>query len=353
MMAVLPLIADVVRGDISIFLATPLPAGSAAVGLLIAWLGVLGAVIGSFLNVVIYRIPLGMSVSFPGSHCPVCKHAIRWYDNVPVLGWLWLGGRCRDCRTAISPRYPLVELVVGLIFVGLAWLEIVHEGLNLPEPAAASDGAAAVLPADVVWLRYAYHLLFACTVLCVGLIDYDRRRVPVRFWGPVLLLGLALPLAWPALRPVPCVPSLETAAAALGWVRGLTDGACGLIAGLVFSWALQPGWRPRFQLKSPAASTLVLLLTGSFLGWQPVAWTMAGGLVLRGLSWLVARGRRTNIGFTQCAGAAAIAVLFSWRELARWEARFGWPIWLALGALGFAAGLLAELRRSQGAGERP
>ena len=76
----------------------------------------LGACLGSFLNVVIYRLPLRLSVVHPGSRCPVCKHAIRGYDNIPVLSWLvLLRGRCRDCGTPISARYPAVEAFVGLL----------------------------------------------------------------------------------------------------------------------------------------------------------------------------------------------------------------------------------------------
>ena len=78
-------------------------------GLIAAWFLFLGGAVGSFLNVVVYRLPAGMNISWPGSHCPRCNHAIRAYDNIPVLAWLWLKGRCRDCRQPISFRYPLVE----------------------------------------------------------------------------------------------------------------------------------------------------------------------------------------------------------------------------------------------------
>lgn len=79
----------------------------------------LGASIGSFLNVVIYRLPAGLSLLYPPSRCPRCLHRLKFYDNVPIFGWLWLKGRCRHCRTSISPRYPLVELASGLLFLAL------------------------------------------------------------------------------------------------------------------------------------------------------------------------------------------------------------------------------------------
>ena len=81
------------------------------------WLGLTGACVGSFTNVVAWRLPRDESVVHPGSHCPRCGHAIRWHDNLPVLGWLFLAGRCRDCRTPISWRYPAVEALSALLWL--------------------------------------------------------------------------------------------------------------------------------------------------------------------------------------------------------------------------------------------
>ncbi len=86
------------------------------------WLFVLGSVVGSFLNVCIYRIPWQKSVIWPGSHCPKCLHPIAARDNVPILSWLLLRGECRQCATSIAPRYALIELLVGLLFVGVKGL---------------------------------------------------------------------------------------------------------------------------------------------------------------------------------------------------------------------------------------
>jgi leader peptidase (prepilin peptidase)/N-methyltransferase len=83
--------------------------------------GVLGLLIGSFLNVVIHRVPLGLSVVSPGSHCPSCEQPVRARHNLPVVGWLLLRGRCSDCGAAIPVRYPLVELLTGVLFVVVAW----------------------------------------------------------------------------------------------------------------------------------------------------------------------------------------------------------------------------------------
>ncbi len=82
----------------------------------------LGASVGSFLNVVIYRIPAGLSLLFPPSRCPHCLTRLKAYDNVPVFGWLWLKGRCRYCKSPIAMRYPLVEAATGLLFLAVFWI---------------------------------------------------------------------------------------------------------------------------------------------------------------------------------------------------------------------------------------
>src|SRR5262245_10539922 len=90
-------------------------------GLLVGGCALLGLFVGSFLNVVIHRVPKGESVVRPRSHCPGCGNEIAWYDNIPVLSWLLLRGRCRSCGTRISVRYPLVELLTAVVFGALAW----------------------------------------------------------------------------------------------------------------------------------------------------------------------------------------------------------------------------------------
>src|SRR5512143_3300068 len=91
---------------------------------------VFGSMIGSFLNVCIHRLPLGQSIVSPPSHCPHCKYSIPWYLNVPLVPWLLLRGRCRNCRAPISVRYFLVELLTGLLFLGL-WLRFGHQSAAL------------------------------------------------------------------------------------------------------------------------------------------------------------------------------------------------------------------------------
>ena len=110
------------------------------------WLGFLGACVGSFLNVVAYRLPRGMSVVWKPSHCPRCQHPIRARDNVPVLGWLLLRGKCRDCGEPIAPRYAIVEAIMGLAFFVLAYVELFTGGANLPGgPISRQSGALNVV----------------------------------------------------------------------------------------------------------------------------------------------------------------------------------------------------------------
>lgn len=115
--------------------------------------GVLGLLIGSFLNVVVWRLPRAESLSHPGSHCPVCQHPIRPRDNIPVVSWLVLRGHCRDCGARISARYPLVELLTGVVFaLTAAWI-----------------GWSVLLP---------FALWFMAACIAMVLIDVEHHRLP-------------------------------------------------------------------------------------------------------------------------------------------------------------------------------
>lgn len=129
-----------------------------------------GLAIGSFLNVVAYRLPRGESLAAPPSHCPKCDTPIRWYDNLPVLGWVLLRGHCRACGASISWRYPAVELATGLLF-GLV--------------AATQDET----------VRVVLGLLLVTTLVPVTLIDLDTRRIPNAITLPSAIAALAAGLA--------------------------------------------------------------------------------------------------------------------------------------------------------------
>lgn len=237
--------------------------------LVLAWLFAVGGCIGSFMNVVIYRLPAGLSLLHPPSHCPACKTPIPPTDNVPIFGWLWLRGRCRNCRATISPRYPAVKLLVALLFVGLACVEPLSGGGNLPLPAFRS-------PTPELWGIYAYHLFLLCSLICAAFTEWDGHRLTWRLALPGLAVGLLAPLAWPHLR-----PTLETRALP-SWIAlmdGIFGAAAGGLLGLAVSVALAtkarlsaaPGKtcpRPRPQLDFPRTDAAIALAwVGAFLGW--------------------------------------------------------------------------------------
>ncbi len=138
--------------------------------LIATWFLIFGAIVGSFLNVVIYRVPLRRSIVSPGSSCPGCGTSIRWYDNIPIVSWLALRARCRACRAPIALRYPLVELAAGLLAVGTFY----RWGLT----AAAFE-----------------ILVFSWVCLGLALIDYDHQILPDVMTYPLILFGLGMSFA--------------------------------------------------------------------------------------------------------------------------------------------------------------
>ena len=139
-------------------------------GVLLASAGVFGLVIGSFLNVVIYRLPLRKSIIVPRSSCPICNHPLRWYDNIPIASWIILKGRCRDCRAPISIRYPLVEAGTAVLFVLAGW----HFGPT--------------------W-RLLIAWGFSAALIAIGLIDLDHMIIPNKIVLPGAAIGLAASIA--------------------------------------------------------------------------------------------------------------------------------------------------------------
>jgi leader peptidase (prepilin peptidase) / N-methyltransferase len=135
----------------------------------IAATGLLGGLIGSFLNVVAHRVPRGESLVSPGSHCPACDAPVRPYDNIPVLSWLLLRGRCRNCGVRISPRYPLVELFTAAVFVIVVALNGLDEDLLLELP-------------------------FVAALIALAAIDLDHRLLPNRIVYPLAAWGVVATL---------------------------------------------------------------------------------------------------------------------------------------------------------------
>lgn len=145
-----------------------------------------GASLGSFVNVVAHRVPQRLSLVKPASRCPSCGTPIKWHDNVPVFGWLWLRGRCRACGVAISARYPLVELALGLVAVAL-WMAWAH-ALGASPLTTERFVAGLVVP-------FTLQLALASGLVALALIDLDWFLLPDVITLPLALLGLMASLA--------------------------------------------------------------------------------------------------------------------------------------------------------------
>ncbi len=253
-------------------------------GIVVAWFAIVGGAVGSFLNVIAYRMPAGLSVNWPGSHCPRCKHAIRWYDNVPVLAWLWLRGRCRDCGQPISIRYPLVEAVTSGLFLLLLAVEVFANGQNLPlrSPAAADQsGGYSQLQLLAICLL---HLGLLCTLLASALMTLDGRHPPRRLFVSLLVVGFVAPIVWPWLHPQAGLKEVLGSA----WA-GVIDSSIGLGIGYCFGRAAR--WLGRHVAGMGRAGYQIwgeAMLLGVVLGWQAAAVLVLSSMALEELTRLVA-----------------------------------------------------------------
>ena len=221
-------------------------------------LALLGLCIGSFLNVVIHRLPqmlergwkidsaemLGVkadaadpiTLSKPRSRCPSCGHAIAWHENIPVLSYLWLKGRCSACKTRISARYPIIEVLTAVLFAALAW----RFG---PQPAV------------LVWCA------FAAVLLALAGIDWDTTLLPD---------DLTLPLLWAGL-----------VASALGWTIALPLALWGAVAGYLSLWSVYWMFKLATGKEGMGHGDFKLLAAlGAWLGWQMILPVVLGASVL-------------------------------------------------------------------------
>jgi len=234
-----------------------------------AWLFCLGATVGSFLNVVVYRLPRGKNLAYPGSFCPRCGHPIRLADNIPILSWLLLRGRCRDCGGRISARYFAVELTIAVVFlvvlVGEHFLPVGSLGFAAAQALAPRDGAP-------FWCRYALHVVLVTTLIGAVLLRADDRRVPAEIFLPVLAAGFLLPLIWPAIRSVPALSHHEPSSWQAGLIDGLAGMCMGIGLGLPASFVVRrEGWPP-LAVIGLACSIGVVLGWQRSLVWFPCAW---------------------------------------------------------------------------------
>jgi len=279
-------------------------------GLPLAAAGVLGLLVGSFLNVVIHRVPRGESVVHPPSHCPGCERPIAPWENVPVLSYLWLRGRCRGCGMRISLRYPAIELATGLLFA----LVVARHGVE---------------PMTLVYL------LFAGALIAAAAIDFDHRIIPDRISLGGLVLALVLV---PAARALSGQPLAGALASSLGgalvgggllWTVGFAHARLSVALGRSFEhWPGEGEAHPRpgsldYWTWFPGlgfGDVKLLAMIGAVLG--PVGVLEAliaaalGGLVL-GLGFAAATRRfDTPFGFGPALAAGALLVVLAPSELA-------------------------------------
>ncbi len=298
---------------------------------LAVWLFFVGGCVGSFLNVVVHRMPAGISISRTGSRCPICFHGIRWFDNVPIVSWLVLRGRCRDCGSPISIRYPLVELTVAAIFLGLVLAARFARGANLPASVDVA-GDLWLVPYEA-WSAYAYHLVLIVTLLAAALIHWDRCDVPLRLFVPAAVIGCTAPLIFHHLHPVGLAPTSSVDA----WWFSFANASMGLTTGVFFGLLTWPAMRLN-GLRIWPTMVIGCGLCGLFLGWQAAALLTAvtAGLFLlfqtigRAATWM------SMIPWTLILTVVATLFIMNWRGLAsHWPAvgRDATPVHAVLAAL--------------------
>lgn len=195
---------------------------------------ILGASIGSFLNVVVYRLPAGLSLLFPPSRCPRCLNTLKVYDNVPVFGWLWLQGRCRYCRSRISIRYPIVEAVTGVLFLLVFW----------------TFGTS--LQTLVYWA-------FLSWLLALALIDLDTLTLP----NPLTQSGLVLGLIFQGV--LGFLPNTSY----MSGIHQLMAGIVGAVLGIwLFDAIILIGSMVFGQTAMGGGDAKLAAMMGAWLGWK-------------------------------------------------------------------------------------
>jgi len=249
-------------------------------GLVLA--GVLGACVGSFLNVCIYRLPLEQSLVYPASHCMSCGRKLNWFENVPILAWIALRGRCRTCRTWIPAVYPLVEAFTAAMFVWAAW----------------QYGVSVLLVS---------RLLLGCALIVLFFIDLHHRILP----NAITVYGTAVGFAFSFFAPP-------------GWVSSLIGLAIG---GLIPLGLAEAYYRFRKVEGLGMGDVKMLALIGAFLGWQLVLLTLAVASVLGsivGLALIVTRrgSMKLALPFGTFLTIAAMFAAAYGEPIVRWYAGF-------------------------------
>lgn len=251
------------------------------------WFLMIGGCFGSLMNVIIYRWPAGLSIVAPGSRCPRCMHPIRLYDNVPVLSWIVLGARCRDCKAPIPIRYPTVEAVVAVLFFAFFIVDVMDGGADLNNLAVAAP--------QTYWGIYGLHMLLVCMLVCAALIEIDGKSVPAKLIWPPLLVAVLGTAFWPEMR-----QSLHF------WrLSGILGSMAGMLAGGLGGWLVSLVSSPRVPELTPIFLAFVI---GAVVGWLGVSIIcLATGIFI----WLanIERRMRPNVGGLPASSYLTIATL--------------------------------------------
>lgn len=246
----------------------------------LVWFFVVGACVGSFLNVAIARLPLEKSLLWPGSRCGKCYQSIRWYDNIPLVSYLWLRGRCRSCGQQFSPTYLAVELFTALGFAGLYYFEVMGNCHDWPagNPWLAQWG---VHP----WHMYigcAYHATLFSFLMAVSVCDLRGRIIPFSMTFTGMLVGLMgsvlMPWPWPWPDNMGVLPRGAMAGQQLWMYPGsLREG--------LYPWPLWgplPSWMPEGSWQLGLATGVAGVLMGTFL-LRTIGFIFSSGLGKEGL----------------------------------------------------------------------
>jgi len=241
-----------------------------------ALMGVLGAMIGSFLNVVIHRLPREQSIVFPNSSCPKCHASIKAYDNIPILSFLILRGQCRACSAPISPRYPAVEALTALLFVAVTW----HDGWSL---------------------ALGFDLAFAASILALIFIDAEHMILPNAITYPGILFALITRAVVPYLvgpAHFDDLPQLITLLPSTypPWATSLIGAVVGALAGGGSLWLMGFLWEKLRGVEAMGLGDVkMMLMVGAYLGWRLTILTILIGALsgsLAGVSLMLRRGSR-------------------------------------------------------------
>lgn len=254
--------------------------------LLISFAAVFGAVVGSFLNVVILRLPSkGESIMFPASHCPGCQRPLHWYENIPVLSYLALRGRCRSCDMRISPQYPLVEVALAALSAALA----ARFGLSF---------------------AVGYYFVFVAALLVIIFIDIHHQIIPDVISLPGIVLGFAGSFGHDLVS----------------WQQS----GLGILLGGGLLYAVALGYFALTRRDGMGGGDIKLLaMIGAFLGWQSLPYVLFSSSLVGSLVGLLAmvrqgRGGQTRIPFGPFLAFGALSYLFFQADiLALWQAYLG------------------------------